>query len=253
MIVVALIAFFGAALPVALYWRLTRKLEGLEEIFYEARLYSESGLCLRPLAAHEAELVASLGAVAAVTEELRAAGLVVLGDLVEDIDPDRMPHISRRLGAALARRAFASGDGIVFGSCDPLGYTELMSARDGELYVSERSERQAGLAVPPFVSARHFGPGTSLSALLDAHRASLVESSASWARVTSLEQYVQQAQHARLREIAWRDAQDPDALLDLDLRALLGERTYAVIGSELTVRLAARRGVTTARVVSSKH
>jgi len=90
----------------------------------------------------------------------------------------------------------------------------------------------AELAKPPFVHRQTVDPLVGHAELITRHRAFVRRHDAreSLVQVASLDELRDAITRSNARTVAWRRAQEPDALLDADLRGLLG-RGYARHGA----------------------
>ena len=158
-------------------------------------------------------------------------GMTALGGFVQ-VPAGRSP--------AGAMRGITDEAGTTFGWIGKVGpqrvdATLLISASDTDSYVTVLSPVRAGfLASPPFVHHDRVtvgGPGAALAA----HK-QRVAAVTGLHTVRTLDEL--QATLGRLRErtIDWRAAQSPDALLDADLRSILGPR-YDDLGPLLAKKL----------------
>jgi len=171
------------------------------------------------------------------------AGMQALGDFVE------VPEGREPSGAL---RGFASPDGTTYGWLARVGPTKatvtvLVSATETEVYLTRHTPAAGGmLAAPPWAHRVAVPYSRTIAGAVGDHR-ERVASAQGLVTVKTLEDL--QAELARVRgmTIAWRQAQPPAALLDADLRSMLG-RHYDTLGARLAKRLAVE--MPQARVVS---
>lgn len=216
-------AVVAVALLIATFVTTRRKLARLEANLRRLRALAVREVKLRPLGAGEADT----SALDAAGDQLRALGLTILGDAIEDAGEDgRHPT-----------RWFADSDGTTFGW---LGIARgvrvgfLLSVAPERIALTRVIPRPlAALAQPPFIDrAEHYGTD-QLAGAVAAHRARVP---AGAAVVRTLDAAIAEMRALRERTIAWREAQAPGELLERDLRAILG-RHYERLGPVMARRL----------------
>ena len=163
---------------------------------------------------------------AATTAELEAAGFRMLGD-VEEFNRDGT-------SAGIARW-IVSNDGIVFGwfANIPGGPVMLLVSEDaGRAFATTiRSAPAPGVTIPETVHRTDIGLDEPLATAIDIHRRE-VSAFRQPVAVSSLDEAF-----ACLRRMgdhigAWRSRQEPDSLLESDVRNVAGEH-YAAVGQSL--------------------
>jgi hypothetical protein len=106
--------------------------------------------------------------------------------------------------------------------------------------------RAGSVAAPPFTHREDLPTSRTVAGVIAQHR-ERVTSAKGLLRVTTLGELQTELQRIRATTIAWRQTQSPGALLDKDLRSLLGAR-YDKLGARLAKRLAVE--IPQARVIS---
>jgi hypothetical protein len=133
----------------------------------------------------------------------------LLGDTIATTDAGKarisrwLVDASGRIGAALG----IVGEGNV--------WVSLNSSAGEDVFATTRALNTARLADPPFLHRLVLPPELSLAELIRRHAAFRVDAADRIATLADLER-------TSSRTLAWRNAEPPDALLDADLRALLG-------------------------------
>jgi len=171
------------------------------------------------------------------------SGMQALGDFVE------VPEGREPSGAL---RGFSDPTGTIYGWMARIGATKamvmvLVTATDTDIYLTRLTPAAGGLlSAPPWAHREVVAYQRGVEGALERHRARVAAVTGAM-RVTTVAEL--QAELARVRgmTIAWRQAQPPAALLDADLRSMLG-RHYDTLGARLAKRLAVE--MPQARVVS---
>ena len=123
----------------------------------------------------------------------------------------------------------------------------LVSATDAEVYLTRLTSVVDGLlAAPPWAHRLAVPDSRTLSGAIADHR-ERIASAHGLVTVKTAEELQAELMRVRARTIAWREAQPPAALLDADLRSMLG-RHYDTFGPRLAKRLTVE--IPQARVVS---
>ena len=156
---------------------------------------------------------------APLTRELEAAGFRILGDRVE-----RHPEG----GVSGVARWFVSGDGLSFGwvgvtAAGPAAMLLVSEDPATGFLTTMRAPDAPSVAVPPSVRQRRVGWEEGLDAAVRAHAEGLAELENPM-RITDLDTAL--ASFGRLYGLvgAWRSVQDPDRLLEEDVRRIVGGR-----------------------------
>jgi hypothetical protein len=226
---IALIALLAVAIVYAL--RLRRKLVLLAEQIRGLRERSLERVTYRAAPAG-----ASGNSLDDITEEAQGLGLTMLGDRVEEA---KVTSLERPM------RWFVDGAGTTFGYFAPFEVegakfivVVLMSHELDTQTISARQPASSTLARPPFVTLQHVAPATSLQQTLAKHRskAGIDETGRAFVPVKTFEEVEHELDRMREKVIAWRKAQPPAELLDLDLKALLGAQ-YAKLATSMKRRL----------------
>jgi len=171
------------------------------------------------------------------------ATMTALGDCLEVADARAAP---------MPIRAFASGDGVIFGWFALYGPRQLpaamlWSSREDDSYVTRRVPGgSAAIAWPPFIHREDVAARRGIAVALARHRERIADVKG-LRTVATLAELQSEITRIRARTIAWRQSQAPAELLDKDLRAALG-RHYASYGPALAKRLSVE--MPEARVVS---
>jgi hypothetical protein len=154
-----------------------------------------------------------------VTRDLERAGLKVLGDLLEQNDDGTIAGMVRW---------FRSQDGSVCGWFGIATHTPVMllfsESAAGDYFMTGRGTPGPALARPPNVQREIVRWGDGAAAALQQHLALVGAQAHQLRRVETADDAT--ALLARLRETTarWRAAQPQAALLEQDLRAILGDR-----------------------------
>jgi hypothetical protein len=171
------------------------------------------------------------------------AGMVALGDFVE---------VPEGRSASGAMRGIADRDGTTFGwlaKAGPGGMVVmlLVSASETDSYVTVMSPASAGMAAsPPFVHRDRLSPLIGPGAVIARHK-DRIKDVTGLVTVATLGDLQAQLRRLRTRTMEWRTAQAPAALLDADLRSILGGQ-YDSLGPKLAAKLALE--IPQAKVVS---
>ncbi|HEY1558409.1 MAG TPA: hypothetical protein VGF94_26475 [Kofleriaceae bacterium] len=196
------------------HWRHQRDMDKAERVLRELREAASAPIARHIAGTGDAALVATLEAVRADEGALVAAGFTLLGDVV----------CQRAGGKAMITRWLADPSGT---TCAELGlrgegnvWLVLHSASGDNVYATHREQYPGSLARPPFVHHRYVPPERSLAELIRHHAEAARHDDA--ASIATLADVVAQLERTSSRTLAWRNAEPPDALLDADLRGLLG-------------------------------
>ena len=203
--------------------RFRERVNTLETKIRRLRELSSKELEYRELAADDP----SAAPLAAFDAELAAAGVTVLGTMVDVAEP-------------VPSRWFVDRAGTSFGWVARIDHTHaavVVSRRGDEVYQTRRSFAAVALAQPPWAHRQTVRTGLTLAELL-AHHHELVGDRPELAQVASLADLARELTETRARNQAWRNAQDPAELLDRDLRGILGKHYDGPLGAKLARRLA---------------
>jgi len=192
---------------------------------------------MRRVTAADADVIAMLGWVQLDEHALRSRGFAVLGDLVS----------KREAPSTGLSRYFVDESGTMVASLSVLkgspnacwlalecftAYSQFMTLRAGKL---------PELSYPPFVYRQWVGKDIPVDEVIERHRALIKDKNNEeqcLCTIRNLDELVAQTErHSELNR-EWRNAQPPDALLEADLRSVLGER-YDGLGKRFAQRLAA--------------
>jgi hypothetical protein len=216
------IVFAFAVIVLVRYARFRRTIDRLEIKIRNLRSLGEGELSYRRIDAS--------AALDELAPELAAAGLIALGDAVSTRDPK-------------PARWFADAEGTVFGWIAvvdvrwmQLRVAIVMSRRGDDVVLTRRVPASVALAEPPFLLRTEVPAAMPLADAIAHHRARL-GAAGGLVAVHALDEATRELEQLRARTVAWRQTQEPDALLDRDLRAILG-RHYATLGPRLARRLA---------------
>jgi len=176
----------------------------------------------------------------AADQELRAAGLTVLGDLME-IHPDGQPFGQSRWFVDESRTI--SGWFGVTRKREKRELTPVMivfsQSSSGDFFLTARGAPRTALAQPPMIHRTYCEWSDGVTTTLGRHRAVFMSVGA-----TLVEQPVTLEEApaivGRLRDTTarWRGSQPPADLLEQDVQALLGD-TFALIGRQVIRALTA--------------
>ena len=238
----AFLALLFVALTVMVrIWR-RNKLRRLERDIRAARADAARSPDYRALAAREHDtLRCELDDPA---EKLKRAGFVFLGDLVDDSDPPRVT------------RWFLDGDPTIIASISMIdahyGRTPSITlssvTANGSVLSTQRGPTVRRLAAPPFVRRLDVGPDTSISRLLELHRRGRGQTRC--VAFATLDDVVRVIAQTAARTVEWRASQLPDALLEADLRSVLG-LAFQRLHRSFAARIGANIGLPAARLVRS--
>ena len=198
---------------VSAHWKRRSAITKGENALREAIANANHPTTYRVAGEADAALVATLEAARGDERALIAAGFAVLGDVVDE-------SVSRWFVDATGRTCAAlkiSGDGNT--------WITLHSATADDVYTTVRVAHGAALARPPFVHREVLPLNASLADMIRHHAAfaKLEDQDGQIERVATIADVVAKLERTSSRMLAWRIAQPPDALLDADLRALVGE------------------------------
>ena len=220
------VAAVFATLAVAGWLRLRERIARLEQQIRKLRELSTRRLTYRRVTDADRGLDAA-GVTAAF--DLPAAGLEVLGDLVEESES----KLLTRWFVDKPRTTFG-WVGLARAGVGSIPVALLASHRaDGAVY-TRRVPKLPMLKSPPFIRRQDLPPTTDLADALAKHRELAGEGD--WIKIESLEDVIREMPRIRDKMIAWRDAQPPADLLDQDLRLILGKH-YEQLGARLARKL----------------
>jgi hypothetical protein len=175
-------------------------------------------------------------ALADATREAEREGFRILGDHAEE---------AKLSGSSRPMRWFVDREGTTFGWMSPFEtpgqrhvVIVLMSHELDRVTITARQPAASTLSRPPFVTLQHIPPATSFIAVVAKHRAKarFDDPERAFIPVKTFDEVVHELDRMRDKSIAWREAQPMDALLDADLRSLLGGE-YAKLGAAMKRRL----------------
>jgi len=223
------IALF-AALALAGWLRMRNALARLEQKIRRLRELHGRELRYRPLEPGEDALRATLDGLDDHTAQLRAAGLEILGELVEEHES----RVATRWFVDAARTTFGwIGMARTRGMAIPIA---LFASHAEDLAVyTRRVPKIPSVVMPPFIRRQDLPGATPIADALARHRS--FAGDGPWVRIDSLDDVIREMPRIRRLVIAWREAQPPVELLDADLRAILGKH-YERLGAQLARRLA---------------
>lgn len=244
-VVGALVVFILAALEIRRRASVEKKVQTLARQIENLRIFAARKTKNRLATPTDISLVPDPAVFAAAEREALDVGLSILGDLVEEradgspvgltrwfADPTR--HICGWFSVIKPQSSSAATPAMMFFS----------ESAAGEFYFTGRGDPGRSLAHPPALHRQTVAWADGMARALDRHHAALpkvVDGGLSeLTKVESLD--AARALLDRLREgtSAWRAKQSMDALLDLDLRAVLKER-FADLGSRVLKEMK-RRG-----------
>jgi hypothetical protein len=196
----------------------------------------------RPFAPQDAPLEQEASILAPTRELLSALGFQELGRSVR-LPPDGSPQslvywYCDQAATTCAWLSAALLPGAANRSPGTLLYSETST---GSYLLTGHGVPAQSLAIPAFLDRSIVGPDVTLPGAITAHKARLADSPSGalpLSPVRSVDDAVALVTRLRLAEIAWRRQQPAAALLDADLRTVLG-RTYATTGPDITRYLSA--------------
>jgi hypothetical protein len=219
-----------AVLSFSTLFRRQKAIKSLEGNIRKLRTLAVRAVKYRRLREGDDEARKILGGLDKGTKELEELGCTLLGDYIEESQAAQLPT-----------RWFVDADGTTFGwiavAPTPLGLRDVAMLMTGgeRTAITLCTPRGApGLAQPPHVDRVVREGFLDLKAALAEHAK---RKPADAKKVTSIDDAFAVVEDVRARTATWREAQAPDALLDQDLRAVLG-RHYEKLGKTLAKRLA---------------
>lgn len=239
MIGYAIIATYLGGLPLWAFWRRRRRIRRLERGIREWRQMLSDQIRCRPVEAADRDTQSLLRATDADVKELCARGFAVIGDMV------RQP---RDQPALAVMRVLVDDVGTTYAfvivSLEKPGPPVLdveSYSEDAEWSTMRGTARPSGPALGAFAHRQLVAPAAGLGALLEKHRAFAgldAPDAPVFIRCTTLAELVTELERAHDRTVQWRAAQPSEALLDADLRGILGA-SYEAAGSWWRRRLTA--------------
>jgi len=219
-----------ALLSVSTLFRRQKALKSLEDNIRKLRTLAVRAVSYRPLGDGDDEARKILSGLDKGTDELKQLGCTILGDYIEE-----------SIAVKLPTRWFVDADHTTFGwiamAPTPLGLRDVaMMMTGGErAAITLCTPRAApGLTQPPHVDRVVREGFLDLKAALAEHAA---RKPADAKKIASIDDAFAVVEDVRARTATWREAQPSDALLDQDLRSVLG-RHYEKLGKSLAKRLA---------------
>ena len=212
------------------FWRHNKQTVEYERRLREARDGASSERTYR--AATPADDIAMLEVAATTQAELVAAGFTLLGDVAVTTAEQRtavMRTFTDRSQTTCATIA-------VMCTQPTKAWLWLASYREDEAFVTMRGP-QTRLAEPSIIHYQAIANETPPPKVFAQHRSFAHFDDA--VRVTALDDLLAQIQKFRALTIRWRESQEPDVLLDADLRGVLGAQ-YDTIGKAWARRLRSR-------------
>ncbi|HVT40992.1 MAG TPA: hypothetical protein VHE78_18290 [Gemmatimonadaceae bacterium] len=174
-------------------------------------------------------------ALAAASQELDKEGMTVLGDRMElqadgtAVGPgrwfiDETATICGRFSATVSKTK---------GTVTPLMML-FSEASSGEFFLTGRGGAGVALAKPPKLFREYVAWSDGLGRALDRHKAATAAATQTGTlrRVDALDDALDLLARLRKSGSDWRSLQDPDVLLELDVRAVLGKR-YDELGPQV--------------------
>jgi hypothetical protein len=235
----ALMVASGAVFAVLLRGRNLRK---RENAIREARAMMSSDLVWRRLTATETDLAALLQCVRADEQALEGCGFTILGDVVMEVNGERVWGVMRALVDA-SNTACAY---LVVPPQAPSRPTLLIESytRDEEFMTLRGSVIPT--AQPPFSHRQVVTADTPCDVVVARHRelVTLDARDNAVVRIRNLDELTAELGRKHTLMVGWREARSPEALLEADLRALLGadhERDGARWARRLVARLPSTR------------
>jgi hypothetical protein len=184
----------------------------------------------RPMQTGESIPASTVALFDAAQREVTSAGFTVLGDLME-VDPDGQPKPTRW---------FVDRSGTICGWFGAIGNKPVMmlfsEAERDTYFITGRGATSTATAQPPTNHREFLGWDVGFVDVVARHKAQIAQSGTS-AIVQPATLEAAPAVVSRLREATarWRRAQPPNALLEQDVRALVGKK-WKYVGPTL-VRL----------------
>jgi hypothetical protein len=227
---------FAGARHMRKRWIGFRRLEQFERSLRAAREAAAQPRTWRVAGDGDGELVALLDIADADARALDACGFMPLGDLVSE---------------SIAVRAFADVTGTTCALAtvlrtEPDGVRlALRSYGETDVFTTSRGSRNS-IAEAPTAHVQVLAGDTAMSALIDRHRAF---ARGPLVRLADRDALLARIERGRAEHTRWRESLSPDALLDADLRATLGDAQYARFGVWLSRRLRERLPTATLRRV----
>ena len=211
-------------------FRNQRKLRTFEQSVRNLRSQFDVSHPFRAATVADAKLVARLRATRAHHDALVACGFAVLGDIVT-VDAENT--------AVGVMRAFVDRTTCAFvavGLSDPpVTMLQLSSYATGEVF-GTRLGRLVSIAEPPTVHRQAVAADLSHRDAVAKHVELTHTATSPLIEITTLDELIAQLDRGRAETARWREGQPPDALLDADLRAVLGDG-YARSGEAWIRRL----------------
>ena len=218
-----------------LAWMRTRtRIARLETKIRALRELADRPSQLRRLTPEEEPLRASLDGAAEVTEQLRAAGFEVLGELV---DGAGQGAVARWL-VDDARTTFL-WLGVVRGRRGRVVVMMGSHRADGATFTRWGLGPLAQVATPPMVQFQVLPTAIPIADAVARHRAFAGIADREHVKIESLDDVMRERARMRELSIAWRATIPPTELIDLDLRSILGKH-YDALGRHLARRLEPR-------------
>ena len=183
------------------------------------RQLASQTITYRPMHAGESIPAGSVALFDAAQRELTGAGCTVLGDLME-VDPD---------GGAKPTRWFVDRSGTIcgwFGALRNKPVMMLFSEAERDTYfITGRGATSAATAQPPTNHREFLGWDVGVADVVARHKARIAQSGKSAiAQPATLEAAPAVVNRLREATARWRSAQPPNALLEQDVRALVGNK-----------------------------
>jgi len=214
------------------YWRYNHQADAFEKAMKIAREDLSADRVIRAANETDAELVEMIDSAVIEKKAIEACGFTLLGDTVVDV-PDRRPQAIVRVFVDVARTTCAHL--AVWANHPRRRYLTLVTYRDDDIYTTRRSQ-QGTLAEPPFSHRLSMANDMAYGKLVEEHRKAAPSDGAN---IATLDDAIAQITKFREKTVAWRGSKSPDDLLDLDLRAVLGDK-YDKLGKLWTRRLRER-------------
>lgn len=215
------------------FWHRRDQLARFERALRDARANASGPSPWRLARADDRDLVALLLHAAAGDEHaLGAAGFVPLGELVGELPAGR---------ATLVLRALVRGPAVAFLMISTTTPTRvrmtISSYGPDQQFSTARDSDGRSLATPPFVHLRHLRADATALEVVREHAA--FATAGELRTLATLDELLATMAAHRALVQRWRDAQPPDALLEADLRGLLGP-AYDGAGAYWARKLRAR-------------
>jgi hypothetical protein len=193
------------------WWQYQRKLDRLEANIRRLRALATRRPRYR---APTPDDHIELGPLDALTPQLRTLELAVLGDLVDPAGD-----------AKLAMRWFVDGEHTTYGmfSVTRSGTVAMLMSCSADRFYVTRMVPTPQLACPPSYTRQDVPLRSSLADVVAKHRA-LVARAPGLVACADLDAVTSELDRMREHVLAWREAQPPQALIDADVRAILGAR-----------------------------